>query len=32
MEFQRGNDCKISYGDRNGKYQDQKHEVTLAKA
>jgi dCTP deaminase len=32
MVFLRGDDCKTSYGDRNGKYQDQKHEVTLAKA
>jgi dCTP deaminase len=32
MEFQRGNDCDVSYGDRNGKYQDQACEVTLARA
>lgn len=32
MVFQRGADCKTSYGDRGGKYQDQKHEVTLPKA
>lgn len=32
MVFQRGADCKTSYGDRGGKYQDQKHEVTLPRA
>lgn len=32
MVFLRGADCDTSYGDRNGKYQDQKHEVTLARA
>lgn len=32
MVFLRGADCDVSYGDRNGKYQNQSHEVTLARA
>jgi dCTP deaminase len=32
MVFNRGADCEVSYGDRNGKYQDQACEVTLARA
>lgn len=32
MVFNRGNDCEVSYGDRDGKYQDQACEVTLARA
>ncbi len=32
MVFNRGADCEVSYGDRNGKYQDQGCEVTLARA
>jgi dCTP deaminase len=32
MVFNRGADCDVSYGDRNGKYQDQVCEVTLARA
>ena len=32
MVFNRGADCDVSYGDRNGKYQDQACEVTLARA
>jgi dCTP deaminase len=32
MVFNRGADCDVSYGDRNGKYQDQACEVVLARA
>ena len=31
MVFNRGTDCETSYSDRNGKYQDQACEVTLAR-
>jgi dCTP deaminase len=30
--FLKGNDCDVSYGDRNGKYQNQSHEVHTARA
>ena len=32
MLFLRGSDCDVSYGDRNGKYQNQLEEVVLARA
>jgi dCTP deaminase len=32
MAFFQGNDCDVSYGDRNGKYQNQGHEVYTARA
>ena len=32
MLFLRGSDCDVSYGDRNGKYQNQPEEVVLARA
>jgi len=32
MAFFKGSDCDISYGDRNGKYQNQTHQVYTARA
>lgn len=32
MAFFKGDDCDISYGDRNGKYQNQTHQVYTARA
>lgn len=29
LQFFEGEECEVSYGDRRGKYQDQKEEITL---